>query len=289
MMNVVAAWMALAPFAAVVCADVDERPPAASQPDKSGYTLFDPTPRGLMREFDTDRPEVTETPYTIDAGHYQIEFSFVEYTYDWTRGIRTDSFAVLPLDLRVGVLNNLEFDLLLDPYLNTFVSARGGGARQSGFGDTTLRARLNLWGDDAGPIAFGIMPSLTLPTASGGVGAGHVHGGLVLPFSAKLPWDFELGAMAEFDADRNASNTGYGASFTHSAVLFHPLFSERLSGYIEYVGISPIRLGQTYLAFADTGIAVRLSENLQWDAGINIGLSQKANDFTVFTGLSLRI
>ena len=51
-------------------------------PDKSRFTLFNPTPRALMRDMDTDRPDTTESPYTVDAGHVQIEFSLTEYARD---------------------------------------------------------------------------------------------------------------------------------------------------------------------------------------------------------------
>ena len=41
--------------------------------DKSIYTLFHPTPREWMREMSTDRPDQTESPNTVDAGHFQVE------------------------------------------------------------------------------------------------------------------------------------------------------------------------------------------------------------------------
>jgi hypothetical protein len=46
---------------------------AAERADKSGYHLFRPTPRELMRELSTDRPDQTESAYTVDAGHVQLE------------------------------------------------------------------------------------------------------------------------------------------------------------------------------------------------------------------------
>jgi hypothetical protein len=36
-------------------------------PDKSQYTLFNPTPSKCLREFDPDRPDVTDSPFTVDA------------------------------------------------------------------------------------------------------------------------------------------------------------------------------------------------------------------------------
>ena len=35
--------------------------------DKDQYTLFNPTPKDQMRDFNTDRPTKSNVPYTVDA------------------------------------------------------------------------------------------------------------------------------------------------------------------------------------------------------------------------------
>ncbi len=44
-------------------------------PDKSQYSLFNPTPRELWRPLSADRPDFTESPYTVDASAVQLEMS----------------------------------------------------------------------------------------------------------------------------------------------------------------------------------------------------------------------
>lgn len=264
----------------------------ATQPDKSSFTLFNPTPRSQMRDFNTDRPDVTESPYTLDAGHFQAEFSFAEYTSDDDHGERTDGFSVLPANLKVGLLNNLDLQFVLNPYQNIRVRPGhgAGSARNAGFGDTEIRAKMNLWGNDGGQTAFGLMPFVRIPTGTDGLSNHHVEGGLILPLAIqKLPGDFDLGTMARFDIDRNEQNDGYGVDFVHSVTVGHSLFSEKLNAYVEYVGVSPIDTGHTYLAYFDTGLTYALTENVQLDIGINIGISGRADDFTVFAGLAFRI
>ena len=60
--------------------------------DKSKYHLFHPTPDRLLRDLSTDRPDLTESPYTVDAGHFQIETDFVNdnliVIYDYPAPIR---------------------------------------------------------------------------------------------------------------------------------------------------------------------------------------------------------
>jgi hypothetical protein len=264
------------------------KPGPASQPQKDGFTLFNPTPQSLMRGFNSDRPSVTESPFTVDAGHLQAEFSFVEYTYDYDDGSRTDAYSVAPFNIRVGLLNYLELDVMLNPYINTYTRDRFSSSRMAGIGDTQFRAKLNLWGNDGGVTAFGLLPYINLPTASNGLSNHQVEGGLILPLNVQLPAGFDLGTMMDFGVHRNAANDGYGLDLLHSITLGHELI-ESLTAYVEYVGIAPVQTGRTYLAYFDTGMTYAITNDLQVDLGINIGLSRHANDFTVFSGLSFRI
>ena len=265
------------------------KPEPVSPADKSGFTLLNRKPRSLMRNFNTDRPDVTESPYTVDAGHFQAEFSFAEYTYDHGYGERTNGFSVLPVNLKLGLLNNLDLQFVLNPYQNILTHRPSLSHRNSGFGDAELRAKLNLRGNDGGKTAFGVMTFVRFPTGSDRLSDHHVEGGLILPLAMQeLPGRFDLGTMAEFDLDRNHRNDGYGVDFVHSATVGHELFTEKLNGYVEYVGIAPMRTSRTYLVYFDTGVTQALSKNIQLDAGITVGLSRRADNLTVFTGLSFR-
>lgn len=55
-------------------------PIAGAAPDKNHYTLFNPTPNQFLRDLTTDRPDTTESPFTIDAGHVQIETNLFGYS-----------------------------------------------------------------------------------------------------------------------------------------------------------------------------------------------------------------
>src|SRR5262245_49939494 len=89
-------------------------------PDKSGYTLFRPTPPELMREMSTDRPDKTESSHTVDAGHFQVEMDLVSYTHDHDThnggDVKTEIFSIAPFNLKVGLLNNLDFQLMFDSF-----------------------------------------------------------------------------------------------------------------------------------------------------------------------------
>src|ERR1700742_3376996 len=85
--------LALAPGETAKAADFAAAGNAAT--DKSQYTLFNPTPERLLREFGTDRPDLTESPFSEDAGHIQFEsnlFGFTRSRPD-TDGTVTDTYG----------------------------------------------------------------------------------------------------------------------------------------------------------------------------------------------------
>lgn len=55
---------------------------AEERPDKRAFNLFHATPDALLRDMATDRPDKTESAYSVDAGHYQFEMDLLTYTYD---------------------------------------------------------------------------------------------------------------------------------------------------------------------------------------------------------------
>src|SRR3990170_415907 len=72
--------------------------------DKSQYSLFNPTPRALMREMTTDRPDTTEVPFTVDAGHVQTESTLFGYTRSRpdSDGAVSDAYDFAYTNVRIG-------------------------------------------------------------------------------------------------------------------------------------------------------------------------------------------
>lgn len=266
-----------------------------SLPDKSNYSLFNPTPRNLMREMSLDRPDVTESPITVDAGHFQFELSLVDYAYNDDGGVRTDALSVLPSNIKIGLLNNVDIQFVFTPYTRVKAEADGAKDVAEGFSDDTqIRLKINLWGNDGpqpgfGDTAFAIMPFIKLPTGSGDLTNDHVEGGIILPLAVALPGEFGLGLMAEVDFVYNEEEDGYGVDFVHTATLGHAVPGiENLAAYIEYVGIAPHDTGGTYQAIASGGFTYALSDDWVLDFGGTAGISDSADDFSVFVGTSFR-
>ncbi|MBI2756729.1 MAG: transporter [Chloroflexi bacterium] len=289
--SLAAALAVLAPVAASANGGAAPDPAAA---DKSAFTLFNPTPRGLMREMSTDRPDTTESAFTVDAGHIQVELSLADFTYDRRNNDRQTrrTLAVAPMLLKVGLLNNVDLQLGLAPYTShsTTDHALGTSGAVDGFVDTVVRLKVNLWGNDAfweGGTALAVMPYVTFPTASDGLGAGAMEGGVIVPFAAALPGGFDLGAMVQFDLARSAADDRYVVDLIHTVTMGHELIGD-LAGYVEYAGFANLSHDEGYRGYFDAGLTYALTRDVQLDAGVRVGLTRAADDVGLFLGASVR-
>ncbi|MEY2529329.1 MAG: hypothetical protein QOJ05_1419 [Verrucomicrobiota bacterium] len=262
---------------------------AGAPPDKSGFNLFRPVPAELLREITTDRPDKTESPITVDAGHFQIETDIVNYTSDRSEHAKNEAFAVAATNCKIGVLNNVDLQVIVESYnwMRTKDFKTGKADRASGFGDVTLRLKTNFWGNDSGPTAFGMMPFVKLPTGGDDLGNGAVEGGMILPLLVRLPSEWELGTMVEVDQARNSAGDGYHQEFIYSITLGHDI-ARNFDGYVELFSNVSNEAHSAWVVTLDCGVGYRITPNVQLDAGVNIGLTEAADDFNPFIGLSIR-
>lgn len=249
----------------------------AAPADKWQYHLFNPTPSNLLREMSTDRPDQTESPYTVDAGHIQIEMDLVS----WTRDHGDDDFTFANTNFKVGLLNNVDLQLVVGAH-NSFSS---GG---DGIGDLETRLKINLWGNDGGKTAFAIMPYVKWPTAREGVGDnGSIEGGIILPLGIELTNRMGMGLMYELDFLKDEVGNGYHADHVVTATVSFDL-TEKLGMYVEGVAVFPGTSTGDFVAQADIGWTYSPNENLQWDIGAKFGLNDAAPNFNPFLGVSIR-
>jgi len=259
--------------------------------DKSAFNLFNPTPAQYLREMDTDGPGTTESPYTVDAGHVQIEMTFLASTSERDRlegeAYELDVWALAPMILRVGLLNQLEAQLVLEPYLVVREQIGTNRVTLRGFGDTTFRLKYNFWGNDSGRTAFAATPYVKFPTSSEGLGNNGLDGGLILPLSVDLPEDFWLGLTTRVDVRRDLAESGYHPEFINSIAVGHDLF-ENLFGYVEFFSAVSTERDTSWVGTFNTGLIYRVTDNTQLNAGVNVGVTRSADDWTSFFGMAWR-
>ncbi|WP_237480715.1 transporter [Lichenibacterium dinghuense] len=278
-------------LSAVVCCSASWGGQALAEdasPDKSGYFLFNPTPDGALRSFATDRPLNAFTPYTVDAGRYQVESDILLFGQSSDRTTTTHSLQALDPEVRVGLTRFLEFDVVTAGLqADRTTSDRTGRtlSRDTGTGAVTLRARYNVVGDDAGPYAFTLIPFVAVPSGDRHFGNQRVEGGVVAPLGLSLPYEFTLILQTQVQAVHNASGAAY-ASFTDVAYLQHAIPGVKdLSGVVEFTATNngDRHTADTYTF--DTALAYLVDENTQLDLSAFVGLNRAAPDFQIASGI----
>lgn len=261
--------------------------------DKSGYHLLKPVPEQYMRELSTDRPDKTESAYTVDAGHFQIESDLLSYSFDKNtqagNDTRTSSWSFGTLNLKAGLCNRVDLQFVLEPYSKVRTDDRNSPPiiRQHGFGDIQTRLKVNLWGNDGGRTAAAVMPFIKYPTASEGLGNGAYEGGVIVPLSLDLGRGWGLGLMTEFDSNKNESGVGHHTEFVNSITVSHDIVG-KLGGYVEFWSLVPNEQNAPWVGTFDLGLTYGLTSNIQIDGGVNLGVTKSADDVSPFLGITFR-
>jgi hypothetical protein len=260
----------------------------APSPDKSGYNLFNPVPENLMRDLSPDRPDQTESAYTVDAGHYQLEMDFANFTYEKMDGTTTKAWDVGDFNFKAGLLNNVDLQLVYDNYLNVRTTDRSGkSTTQSGFGDLATRIKINLWGDDGGRTAFALLPYVKLPTSTDNLGNNAVEGGVIFPLAVSLLYDFDLSLETAVSLMKNDDNGGYHEEFIASASVDHQIIG-KLSGYLEFFSNFTTESHAGWVGTVDTGLEYLVTKNIQLDCNCYFGVTPAAPDYNPFCGITVR-
>jgi hypothetical protein len=251
-------------------------PPTSVAPVVAPFAALSQEAAHEPRALAADRPDVTESPITVDAGRIQVEASLA----DWTRTSGEDSVTALSANVKLGLSAATDLQLVVDSY--SWLDSSGDTDDQQGFGDVQLRFKWNLWGNDGGVDAFALMPYLKIPTKTE-VSNDEWEGGLILPYARSLTERVGLGLMAELDfvADDDGD---LESELLYSAVLGFEVTS-RMGAFIEYVGV--IR-DEGDPALANVGTTYEVHGDFVLDAGLRLGLNDDSEDLGVFVGFTVR-
>jgi hypothetical protein len=257
-------------------------------PDKSDYTLFDPTPDADLRSFETDRPPKANSPYTVDAGHFQYETDLAVFSTTDSAGTKTQDWTAVDPTLKLGLTNTIDAELQLTPYESVVTQSAASTTSIAGYGDTFVRLKVNVLGDDQGTLAAALLPYLKLPTAQSGLGNGRVEGGLILPISISAPAGFTLIVMPEGDYLKETVGRGYYGAFDFLINVSHAL-DRRWTFYTEVFTTQPLQTRGRPIYTLDEALTCSLATNLQLDFGGNFSLNDAAPQAQLYVGLSQRL
>ena len=261
-------------------------------PDKNGYNLFNPTPEEYMREMSPDRPDKTDSPNTLDAGHFQLEMDFANFTYDTPnseRGnVKSENYQIAPMNLKIGVFNNADFQLVLSPYQEQRIEDKTTGTveHQSGFGDITPRVKVNLIGNDGGFFALALIPFIKFPRAQDHLDDGAVEGGVGIPYAFDVPnWD--VGFQTTVSINHDAADNGCHAEIANSVSIGHAVIG-KLSYHVEFFSSVSTEQNSDWVGTFDTWLTYQINKNLVFDGGVYIGVTESADDWHPWVGMTWR-
>jgi hypothetical protein len=263
-------------------------------PDKSGYHLFRPVPRERMRELSSDRPDQTESPYTVDAGHFQVESDLVAHTRtgsDLPGGGRKveETWTIGGLNLKAGLLPSVDLQIVLSPHERSLLDSTVPAVRERahGFGDMETRLKWNVWGNDRGKTALALMPYVRWSTSDLQPGRGVAESGVIIPMAVELPSGWGLGLQTGLQVSRSATGVVRDLSWMNSVTLGHDIVG-RLAGYVEFFAVTPVSVAGDWDGWVDLGFTLSLTPDVQADFGCNFGVRENAPPYGPFVGVSVR-
>jgi len=267
--------------------------PSTAATPTSGF-LFWPTPAPLEGTIATDRPGFADTTFVVPRGHFQLELGYT-YTDDSEVGTRARDHAFAQTNLRIGLLDNLEFRTLWSGYSMTETefetTSRWAGRhiratdRDDGAGDMTLGLRTQLLKNDGLVPDLTFLTDLSIPVGTNSKTAGDVVPDVRLAYGWALTEKLRLygvgiAAVPVSDGERFFQAAG-------SAGLSYA-WTDRFGTFVEYYGIFPGRKDEDCAHNLDGGFAFLLSDNCQLDFSAGVGLNEQAPDYFVGIGISFR-
>ncbi len=264
--------------------------------DKSQYTLLHPTPDNLLRPMDSSSMEKIYSPFTVDAGHVEIDADLVSYynasrqgtafpgfTYD-----RSDNLFLWAPLIKVGVLNNVDFEV--QPSYQYAYSSQSGNVgvlpysvnhSKGEFGDVFVAAAVNLWGNDGGTTALAVRPYLDIPTQGGRT----VVGGVDVPFAWHLPWHLTLKYSFGIGAVENPNATVY-VGFENLLALERQ-FGDKLTVFCNLATSVTTDTSADWVGYAGFGAGYNITPNFEVYAAMRFGF-ESGYDYNPYAGISFR-
>jgi hypothetical protein len=223
------------------------------------------------------RPLTTDDTGTVEKGKFQLETGF-----DFTRQDNHDRELRPSMTLSYGLFERMDMGIG-SGYL--FVHPEEG-KKENGFADTELKIKYRLMDEKGWLPSFAVTGKVKKPTASESkeLGSGKTDFGINVIFTKNLSkrWVFHINAGYTFIGEHGVNN-----EFNYS-VAGQYILSDKWVLVGEIIGVNNFngRKGDDPLSGL-LGTYYLITDNIVWDAGVEIGMSKAAPDFRLTTGLTL--
>ncbi|NWF91856.1 MAG: transporter [Syntrophaceae bacterium] len=223
------------------------------------------------------RPLTTDDAWTVEKGELQFETGL-----DVSRQDNHDREVSPSLTISYGLLERMDVGIG-----SAYLFARPKEEEnENGLGDTEVKLKYRLFDEKDCLPAFAIGGKLKIPTASEskGLGSGKADFGIDTMVTKKLrkKWVFHLNLGYTFVGEHGADN-----ELNYSAAAQF-ILSDRWALVGEMVGVNNLNGRKRDDPISGLlGAYCLISDDVIWDAGIEIGMNRAAPDFRFTTGLTL--
>lgn len=236
-----------------------------------------------VRPLSTDRPDRTESPYSVPKGWLQFESDLVSHgEFDFGDETVTGT-SIATLNIKYGVTNRLDLQFVFSPFVRLESKRTGLPAEvDEGTGPAGLRAKINLVGNDTGGSAVALLPFALIPTR-GDATLDKTTWGIVTPVSMDLGDDRAMSSMLGVMRVNN-DDVWFLGSVSVSSPIVGPL-----AGFVEmFVAVSSFEDDAIEDVTADFGFTYAIAEDWQLDTGVYYGVADTTEDWRLFLGASGR-
>jgi hypothetical protein len=220
----------------------------------------------------------TESPGTVSPGRWLLELDVVSVHTDRGPGFRHQTVGVGSTLVSTGLRPGWDVQLGVTAFISDRFETGGVVERSRGAGDLYVRTKWCFYENAETGLSLALLPYVTLPTGSEGLGSASVEGGLILPVAVGLAPDLDLALMLGVDGLRHEGKDGYGAHWHLSAALSRVL-TRTLGGYLE-AGLTKPSGETAAQTWAGVGLTWTQTERRSWDLAVYRGITAAAIDWT---------
>jgi hypothetical protein len=234
-----------------------------------------------------DRPTKSNNACAVEPGSWQLETDIFNGTFQRSAGVTIDTYLITNPTLKYGVAENWDVEANLVPYEIVRMHDAFGTHTLDGVGDLFLRVKYDAI--TQGDVQLGFIPYVKLPTARDGIGNGAAEGGVAMPVNVTLSELWSVGVSPEFDALKNANGDGRHFNTSQTLEVGYALPGSLTLNAEVWGDWNEDPAGAPTQYSVDFAAAKLLSNTLQVDGGVNIGLNRATPDLQLYAGLATRL
>lgn len=245
-------------------------------------------PDGSLRDLCTSFTQVTESPFTLEAGRLEASLDIVSASTAKLDTIRSRAWDTGALGIARGLPGRWAVGASLDTWagVNMVTGPTTGEVNPAGFSGGALAVRHTLAGKEGDGAAIGLVAVVHFPGASSSPLALATTASLAAPIAGALPLDVSLGEMTQVLSLPDENATGRHLRFVESLKLERSVV-ERVSCWVELLAIRDQERGHSLLGAANAGLAIAPLPHVSASVGASVGHSPGATDHGFFCGLGL--